>query len=324
MKEFQDILTQIGLPVAEKKMIGLCTVLEYLGMLVDFLNQMVGIPKDKHDTCLELVRTLIDAHWTHGSVTVKEIKRMAGHLNFICHAIPAGRTYLSTLYSLMKPMKPGQIVKPGHWKRINKEIHDDMVMFEQFLDEMNSELNHTVPFLRKLDINQDHIQFFADSAGSYDRGFGCVFGNHWMSGFWCNTNIFNYGFCPNIALLELYAIVLAFEVWAPQLSSKTITLQSDNQATVNMINKKKASIPAAMNLLRHLTKTCMLFQIYVKASYIPGTSNQLSDLLSRGKFDQFRRVHPTADRYPAPLPVTLWPPVWSLEEMKPRDTPGHQ
>ena len=45
--EFTQILQELSLPLVEKKTIGPCVVREYLGMLLDFFHQMVGIPKEK-------------------------------------------------------------------------------------------------------------------------------------------------------------------------------------------------------------------------------------------------------------------------------------
>ena len=111
MEQFRMILDEIGLPLSERKTIGPCVVLEYLGMLLDFLNQRIGIPMEKRRRCLALVDEIITAFRTHSSVTIKKIEKTAGHLNFICHAIPAGRTYLSSLYTLIAPQYQGQVVK---------------------------------------------------------------------------------------------------------------------------------------------------------------------------------------------------------------------
>ena len=78
-------------------------------------------------------------------------------------------------------------------------------------------------------------------------------------------NLFNNEYKPNIALLELLVIVIAVEMWAAELAGKSIVLHLNNMATVMFINKMQADIPAAMELLRHITKTCLHFQIYLKA-----------------------------------------------------------
>ena len=64
---------------------------------------------------------------------------------------------------------------------------------------------------------------------------------------------------------------------------RTVTLQSDNSTTVCCINRQKADIPAAMQLIRQLTLSCLQFQITVKAVHIKGICNFKSDLISRNK-----------------------------------------
>ena len=55
-------------------------------------------------------------------------------------------------------------------------------------------------------------------ARSPEIGMGCTFGIDWHQGMWSETTLFQDGFQPNIALLELLAIVAVVETWAPQLA----------------------------------------------------------------------------------------------------------
>ena len=45
----------------------------------------------------------------------------------------------------------------------------------------------------------------------------------WTQAKWSETNIFQEAlpFTPNIALLKLLAIVIAFDIWAPKVSAST-------------------------------------------------------------------------------------------------------
>ena len=96
-------------------------------------------------------------------------------------------------------------------------------MFEAFL-QMESDQLRTVPFLNKLNIFNSEIELYADSAGSANFGFGCLFQEKWCQGMWHNTPLFNNGYKPNIALLELFVIVIAVDLWALELLGKAITL----------------------------------------------------------------------------------------------------
>ena len=157
---------------------------------------------------------------------------------------------------------------------------------------------------------------FADASGAKANGFGCVYKNQWAWGTWAHTTIFNQ-ITPNIALLELFAIVVAVEIWAPQLAGKAIVLRSDNTATVACINSMKSEIPACQRLLKHMSLNCLHYQLFFKAVHVKGVENTLSDLLSRGKLRAFREALPSAEAHSCQLPAALWPPAWSPSEMRP-------
>ena len=100
---------------------------------------------------------------------------------------------------------------------------------------------------------------------------GWVYKNGLRQGLWHETNLFQNGFRPNIALLELFTIVAAGEVWAPELVGKFVVLRSDNATTIAFINRMQGDIPAVMDLLCTVTKTCLSFQIYIKPRTLWGS-----------------------------------------------------
>ena len=159
----------------------------------------------------------------------------------------------------------------GHHWQISHETKEDMLIFKSFLEEQAEERLQSVPFLSKLKIFNDEIQLFADSAGREDLSMGWVYKNELRQGLWRETNLFQNGFRPNIALLELFTIVAAGEVWAPELAGKFMVLRSDNATTIAFINRMRGDIPAVMDLLCTVTKTCLSFQIYIKLSTLWGS-----------------------------------------------------
>ena len=74
----------------------------------------------------------------------------------------------------------------------------------------------------------------------------------------------------NIALLELFPIVVAFTVWARDLSSKQVTLWSDNHAVVQLINNISASCPRVLALLRRLVRCQLEGNIAVRTRHMAG------------------------------------------------------
>ena len=113
MGEFNRLMADIGMPVAVSKMLGPMPMLDYLGLTLNFLLQLITIPEKKHQKCLDHVNHLLQAHITCKKVTVKQIQQAAGSLNFICQALPAGLVFLSGLYRLMRS-DSGHTVCTGH------------------------------------------------------------------------------------------------------------------------------------------------------------------------------------------------------------------
>ena len=126
--------------------------------------------------------------------------------------------------------------------------------------------------------------------------------------------MFRDGFKPNIALLELLALVAAMETWAEELARKHI-LRLDNSATVAFINKMKSDIPAAMDLLRLVSKTCLKFQIWLKAVHLASDLNINCDHISRNQLDTYFKLNLTALQECLPLPQSVWPPSWTPVQM---------
>ena len=183
-------------------------------------------------------------------------------------------------------------------------------MWLTFLEYKNFKIHREVPFLHFIGKQLGSL-IFADASGNPNLGFGCVFPEkgqwtaaHWPVGFFQEKK-------PDITLLELYAIVVAVEMWAPELRGKQVQLRSDNEVTVYLINAKYSKKEINMNLLRHLTLTCMYFQIYITIWHEPGVRNKQADALSQGAFCTFLDLalgH--TEKSPRPLPASLWPISW--------------
>ena len=347
MIQFEILMKHIGMPVASDKTIRPTDSLEYLGLLLDLKEKVVRIPESKRVKCITLIDAILSTQYslTHSAknrVTLKTVEKTAGTLNFVCQALPAGRVFLRSLYAALK-VKAGKVCPHQHVK-VGGQLMCDLEMFQTFLVHDAPDFVSSVSFLlRTSSVNTD-IVIKADAAGSYALGFGAIWEDRWIQGNWGDTDIFKFkwqkirlpsgGRCvkrwikhpntvhptaefykPNIALLELFAIVTALTTWAQLLSGNHICLKSDNMAVVHMLNNKCSDCKAGMDLLRALTLTCLRFQTTVTATHIPGVINRESDLISRCRMEEFRTAFPHFRQNPDPLPPSIWPPMWNVTEM---------
>ena len=80
MEEFYQIFEEIGMPIAKHKTLGPTQILEYLGLILNFVLQTIQIPDKKREKCVSLINHLLNAK--NKKVTVKIIQQTAGSLNF--------------------------------------------------------------------------------------------------------------------------------------------------------------------------------------------------------------------------------------------------
>ena len=317
MTKMQSMCREMGAPLSAKKTVGPVHVINFLGLLIDLIRQVIQIPNDKITKGLNLINQALDAKNNpnrnqRGKVTVRLLQQITGTLNFFCRAIPSGRPFIGRMYKAIASVaSDGKKVNPNFKVRVTKGIQEDLTMWKNFLIDPSFARHREIPFTTFLGTSENGPLIYADSAGCATKGFGCVFPEKglWAFGSWPRE--FFAQRKPNIMLLELYATVIAVDIWAPLLRNKQIRLRSDNMSTVFELNKKSSRKSERMALLRHLTHTCLSFQIYVTARHQPGKQNILSDILSRGKVQLFKeKTRWTFNANPTPLTSTLVPISW--------------
>ena len=181
------------MPVAKEKTLGPTDLLEYLGLILNFVLQCLSIPEKKRLKCLGLVQRVITAHKEKKRLMVKVIQQTAGSLNFICQALPAGHPFLASLYRLMI-RENGERRVMGQHRWISKETCEDMCIFKSFLSEGTEDKVQTVPFLARVETFSHSIKLYTDVARSPELGMGCTFGVDWCQGMWSETILFQDGF----------------------------------------------------------------------------------------------------------------------------------
>ena len=85
----------------------------------------------------------------------------------------------------------------------------------------------------------------------------------------------------NINYKEKLAVVMAAENWCDKWTYRHITIHSDNQVAVSIINKGSTKNPIIMYYLRRLFWLCAIFNFRITAKYIEGENNVIADAISR-------------------------------------------
>ena len=280
VQKFLHLCEQINFPVSMDKMFWGTEELVFLGLLLDSKNQLVCIPVDKIVRALELIDNIV----VKKKVTVKQIQKLCGFLNFLYRCIVPGRAFSRRLYSYISSS-----MKPYHHIRVRGEIKSDLKVWIIFPRNPKVFCRPFMDFTTTwtaLDINM-----YSD-ASKYlkSRGLGAICGNDWM------MSALNYEFLalkkPSIEYLEIFAVAAVVVTWIHCFQNKRILLYCDNMSVVHMLNGSSSKCKNYMVLIRKITLVCLIHNVRVYARHICTHKNCLADALSRLKIQKFWQLAP--------------------------------
>ena len=159
------------------------------------------------------------------SISLRQLQYVIGLLNVACRVISHGRAFLRRLINLTIG-----ISKPSHHVRLNSEARADLAAWHCFL----SSYKGVTMLIDSKWISSESIKLYTDVAST--QGFAAVFGSGWFNGVF-PTICHDY----NIAVLELYLIVAALELWGRYIHS--VLFLTDNQTVVEVIRSEGWSWP---------------------------------------------------------------------------------
>ena len=200
---FQSLADSVGIPLNPKKTVQPSTSVELHGILFDTVEMRLKVPQDKREKALKLIQQMK----IKTKVTLDEIQKLTGLLQFLTKAIQPGRSFLRRLYDLTRTL-----YLPTHLVRLNAEAKRDLEAWEIFLKDFQGSL-----MLKSIDWHRDsHWKLFSDASG---KGYGAMYGHKWIQG----------EFPPNwskksIAIRELVPVYLSFQLWVETFPNSKILL----------------------------------------------------------------------------------------------------
>ena len=296
---FLKVCNEISFPVSLEKTFWATTKLVFLGLMIDTINQCVCIPVDKVAKAVSLIEGIL--HKSSRKVTLNQLQKVCGFLNFLGRCIIPGRAFTRRLYAYTTNDK----LKPHHHIRVNAEMRRDLEMWLTFL-------NHPTVFCRPfLDFSNwivaDEIDMFSDTSGKI--GMGALCGSQWM--FKCWDKNFIAKFRPSIEYLELFAVTAAVLTWIEKFRNRRVILFCDNKSVVDMINYTTTSCKNCMILVRMIVLKGLMENVRVFARHVEGKKNIFADSLSRNKISYFKelciRHNKNMEELPLEIPIEIWP-----------------
>lgn len=312
----QEMCARLGLPLADEKTEGPCTMLTFLGIELDSVKLQARLPAQRF---AELQQLMVE--WgKRTQASVRDLQRLAGLLNFACQVVRPGRFYLAGIFSRISRLLV-EGCQPNRQFPITRAVSADLIWWQEFLPRWNG-----VSLLYEADWRDaTTIELFTDAC---EDGFGGHFKERWFAGRWSPAvwgEAMHGRAKRSMPFLELYALVVAALIWGKEWKGMKITFRCDCEPVVKAIEKCRSPRRGMMHLLRILCQTACLSGFDFRAVWILGTDNVAADALSRYGFSQtFKAACPNATRetrcaipsvsLPLPLAeVSLPPPIRSVE-----------
>jgi hypothetical protein len=107
----------------------------------------------------------------------------------------------------------------------------------------------------------------------------------------------------HINVLELMVVVVAIWSNVKLFMNKSVRVYVDNTAALSWINALKSNTPMAKPWIRLLVLLCLVFNIHITATHIPGIDNVVADGLSRAVQDTIHRLCQSGLKLAPPMPL---------------------
>ena len=305
MELFMEVCQQINFPVSKEKSEMASTRLVFLGLLIDTVKQLILLPKEKIEKGKELLSWILNKK--SKKVTINELQKLCGFLNFLGKAIMPGRAFTQRMYYYTKSM----VFKPHHHVRVAGEIKSDMQMWMRFL---NSSTILSRPFLDLTGhMTVDTLDMYSDASKNGSLSFGATCYSSWMFGRWEDGFVRQYD--PSIEYLELFALLAGFLKWGCRFRNKRIVLFFDNQSVVEMVNNTTSSYKNCMVLIRLLVLESLVQNVRVFAKFVCGRDNYFLDALSWMQFDRFHKLSKQHGKEFNVVNDTILEEIWPISKI---------
>ena len=126
LKTFLKVCEKIRFPVSLDKTFWSSTLMTFLGLLINTVEQTVSIPTEKIIKARILIGWVLDKK----KITIKQLEKICGFLNFLCRCVLPGRAFTRRLYM----MTQGKNLKSHHHIHVSHDMRQDLLMWQEFIN----------------------------------------------------------------------------------------------------------------------------------------------------------------------------------------------
>lgn len=316
MRQLQALLAlfkRLGLPVSPSKIEEPAQLMILLGILFNSITMTISLDEARVKDILALLLL-----WEHKQTASREeLQSLTGLLNFAAHVVPTSRVFLRRMIAQLK-LIPSEARSDEQFP-LYADFFLDVRWWSNFLVPYNgkqvSRYISSRPFLHVY--TDACVQGYAaiatgaqyavdGSESEADVAQSRYYAMTWTEREECESQRRERDSMP---WKELYAVARAVATFAPHLHGKQCILHCDCEPVVKAWNKGNSKQEGMTELLRTLLFICATDDIELQIVFLPGKSNELADVLSRGQIVRFRdclKGHSRSEITCLPLPTLTW------------------
>ena len=289
------------MPVSPEKTVWADTVIIFLGFLKDSVNQIIAIPIEKISKAINMIEHMLSKESKPAQkrkMTVLQLQKICGFLNFLSQVILPGRAFTQRLYC---PLQNSNLQQHHHIK-ISDKMFRDLRMWEKFVKNPSIYCRSFMDFTK--DCTADQINFYTDASRNFALGCSGYCERLWFQLRW-GKDVAELE--PSIQYLELYALTIGILSWLHCFCNRRIIVFSDNQGVVNVINSSSLGCKNCMILVRIIVLHSLIHNVSVFAHFVLTKNNEIADSLSRFQSKRLKKTHLTFDQESMQIPSELLP-----------------
>ena len=261
-----ELLRELGFAISYSKVETPATSMVFLGINIDSLSMSISLPQEKVAELRELLITYVRKR--HASK--KQLQQLAGKLNWASQVVRGGRTFLRRILDSI-----GKLKEADHKVILSQAFHLDLNWWVTYMEIFHGKIITEC-------FDRPEVAMEIDSCSSAS---GVVFGDDWLFADWKADCHLAAG--AHINHKEAFTVVLAARRWGHLWRGKMVTIYTDNQAAMHMLNKGTTGEDLMMSGLRELFWLSVVFDFRWQARYLKGQSNIFADTISRLENDNY-------------------------------------
>ena len=265
LDSFIHLCNSVNVPLAQHKTVAPCQDLIFLGFRLNTSTGIISIPEDKIKDYLLSLESCYEAKF----VSLRQLKSLIGKLQFCCAVVPGGRCFLRRLHDRTVGLR-----NPNKNIYVTKGMRADLAVWRSFLINFNG-----IEIMQELFLEGRRTTHI--TTDSSKLGYGGTFGTRFIMGkFPLRWQEYD------IQALEMYPIFAIIGMIGGQLQHHRLVIHCDNEAVVHAINNQTCKQRTVMHMMRPMVSILLTHRVVWEAVHVPGVSNEICDLLSRGQIPE--------------------------------------